>query len=90
MHDEDERHRLRAGFDVVMAKHHHEATLGGVDHKAFWRKSSYSGSAGDCVEVAHGLPGSVAVRDSKDPGGPTLVFTHHEWTAFLARMRRQS
>ena len=39
---------------------------------------------GDCVEVARNLPGAVAVRDSKDPGGPKLVFTPDEWRAFTA------
>jgi hypothetical protein len=34
-----------------------------------WRKSSYSGQEGDCAELAHTLN---AVRDSKNPGGPTL------------------
>lgn len=38
-----------------------------------WRRSTRSlNNGGDCVELA-GLPGSVAVRDSKDPGGPVLV-----------------
>lgn len=38
-----------------------------------WRKSSFSGGASEgCVEVAH-LPGALAIRDSKDPSGPTLV-----------------
>jgi Domain of unknown function (DUF397) len=49
---------------------------------ATWRKSSHSGSNG-CVEVAHG-DGQVAVRDSKDPSGPMLLFTRLEWQAFLA------
>ena len=41
---------------------------------AAWRKSSYSGAnGGNCVEVADG-PGSVLVRDSKDPDGPRLAF----------------
>ena len=35
-----------------------------------WRKSSFSGSGGDCVLVRRDL---AAVRDSKNPGGPTLV-----------------
>ena len=52
---------------------------------AKWRKSSHSGSNG-CVEVA--LSGDqVAVRDSKDPSGPVLVFTAHEWRAFLDGVR---
>lgn len=42
---------------------------------AKWRKSSYSGSnGGECVELA-GLPGTVAVRDSKDPEGPVLLLS---------------
>lgn len=42
---------------------------------AQWRKSSYSDDkGGDCVEVAQLPPAVVAVRDSKDPGGPQLTF----------------
>jgi hypothetical protein len=53
--------------------------------RAEWRKSSWSaGNGGDCVEVARNLPGAVAVRDSKDPEGPKLVFTPDEWRAFTA------
>jgi hypothetical protein len=49
-----------------------------------WRKSSRSGpDGGNCVEVADNLPGVVAVRDSKDPGGPALVFTSDAWRAFV-------
>lgn len=47
-----------------------------------WVKSSYSANSGDCVEVAH-LPGVVAVRDSKDPHGPILQFTAHQWRHLL-------
>ncbi|GAA0915365.1 DUF397 domain-containing protein [Nonomuraea longicatena] len=51
---------------------------------AVWRKSSMSnGQGGACVEVARNLPDIIAVRDSKNPGGPALVFTHAEWAAFL-------
>jgi hypothetical protein len=39
-----------------------------------WRKSSRSGSTGNCVEVAANLQGVIAVRDSKDPDGPLLTF----------------
>jgi hypothetical protein len=35
-----------------------------------WRKSSFSGSGGNCVEVRQDL---AAVRDSKNPTGPTLT-----------------
>ncbi|MFI0417736.1 DUF397 domain-containing protein [Spongiactinospora sp. 9N601] len=51
---------------------------------AAWRKSTRSSDSGDaCVEVATNLPGLVAMRDSKDPTGPTLTFTPAEWTTFL-------
>ncbi|BEL12685.1 DUF397 domain-containing protein [Actinoplanes sichuanensis] len=55
---------------------------------AVWHKSTRSGgNGGDCVEVAANLPGIVAIRDTKDPGGATLVFTDEEWAAFLAGVR---
>ncbi|MET8529063.1 DUF397 domain-containing protein [Micromonospora sp. NPDC005172] len=51
---------------------------------ARWRKSTRSnGSGGNCVEVADNLPEVVAVRDSKDPGGPMLVFPPDAWRAFV-------
>jgi hypothetical protein len=54
--------------------------------RAQWRTSSFSGSNGDCVQVAF-VANHVAVRDSKDPHGPALIFTPDEWTAFLAGAR---
>jgi hypothetical protein len=48
-----------------------------------WRKSTRSSANGDCVEVAKNLSGVVAVRDSKDPDGPALIFTPAEWDAFI-------
>jgi Domain of unknown function (DUF397) len=54
---------------------------------AIWRKSSYSGgNGGDCVEIAAVL-GVVAVRDSKDPGGPVLAFGPDEWQAFTTAIK---
>ncbi|WP_405430211.1 DUF397 domain-containing protein [Micromonospora sp. NBC_00617] len=51
---------------------------------ARWRKSTRSGpDGGNCVEVADNLAGLVAVRDSKDPGGPALVFTPDAWRSFV-------
>lgn len=49
---------------------------------ATWRKSQKSASNGGCVEVAD-LGHHIAVRDSKNPDGPKLVFTPHEWDCFL-------
>ncbi|WP_443078820.1 DUF397 domain-containing protein [Streptosporangium sp. NBC_01495] len=55
---------------------------------AKWRKSSLSGSnGGDCVEVAGLSGGRAAVRDSKDPSGPALVFARGEWAAFVGGVR---
>jgi hypothetical protein len=52
---------------------------------AVWVKSTYSGpTGGECVELAHLRDGQVAVRNSRHPSGPALVFTAGEWTAFLA------
>ena len=61
----------------------------GVDlSRAVWRKSSYSnGSGGECVQVALRIPELVAVRDSKNPDGPRLIFSHEEWRAFVAAVR---
>lgn len=54
---------------------------------AAWRKSRHSSSnGGNCVEVAP-LPGVVAVRDSKDPDGPALAFSHEAWRAFTGRLK---
>jgi hypothetical protein len=53
-----------------------------------WIKSSYSGpTGGNCVEVAFLGDGQVAVRNSRQPDGPALVFTAAEWDAFLGGAR---
>ena len=51
-----------------------------------WKKSSRSGAGNNCVEVAD-LDDGRAVRDSKDPTGPALMFTAAEWVAFTAGVR---
>ena len=52
-----------------------------------WEKSSYSGPQGNCVEVARLADGGVAMRHSRHPDGPALVFTGAEWDAFLSGAR---
>jgi hypothetical protein len=53
-----------------------------------WTKSSYSGGNGACVEVKSPTAQEVAVRDSKDPQGPSLAFSPNAWTAFVADVSR--
>jgi uncharacterized protein YbdZ (MbtH family) len=54
---------------------------------ATWRKSTFSNSQGECVEVGDLPDGARAVRDSKAPDGAVLRFTEAEWTAFTAGVR---
>ena len=53
---------------------------------ARWRKSSYSGHNGSCVEVAVAGP-LVGVRDSKSTGTGHLTITTREWTTFIGAVR---
>jgi hypothetical protein len=50
--------------------------------RAQWRKSSYSGNTGNCVEVAI-LDGATVVRDSKDQDGLKLFIKRGQWNAFI-------
>jgi Domain of unknown function (DUF397) len=52
-----------------------------------WRKSSYSFSNGNCVEVGTG-PGTVAVRDSWDPDGPSIHMSPRAWIEFTEFVKR--
>lgn len=53
-----------------------------------WRKSTYSNGQASCVEVRAGQPDAVAVRDSKDRGGPELGFTAGAWAAFVRGVKQ--
>lgn len=55
-----------------------------------WTKSTYSGGNGACVEVKSPAPRVVAVRDSKDPHGPSLTFAPEAWTAFVSAVSTES
>jgi hypothetical protein len=51
---------------------------------ARWVKSRHSNAEGNCVEVASLGDGDVALRNSRDPDGPALVYTPAEVAAFVA------
>ena len=52
-----------------------------------WRKSRASNPSGCCVEVAELPDGAIAMRNSRDPAGPALVYTRAEVAAFLAGVK---
>jgi hypothetical protein len=53
-----------------------------------WQKSRRSNPSGNCVEMAP-LPGGagIAVRNSRDPDGPALIYTVDEIEAFILGAR---
>ncbi len=54
-----------------------------------WRTSSYTGTAGNCVEVAAAAAaGTTLIRDTKDRRGPVLAVSATAWRAFLAGIPR--
>ena len=49
-----------------------------------WLKAQRSTANGQCVEIAVTTDkDKIAMRDSKDPDGPILVYTPNEFSAFL-------
>lgn len=60
-------------------------------HGVRWLRSSYSTGANNCVETARPargpLAGLLAVRDSKAPAGPVLLFSPGSWTEFVTAVR---
>jgi hypothetical protein len=53
-----------------------------------WQKSRRSNPSGNCVEMAE-LPGGggIAIRNSRDPDGPVLIYTLEEVAAFILGAR---
>ncbi|MEU2064024.1 DUF397 domain-containing protein [Streptomyces sp. NPDC013455] len=59
-------------------------------HDVRWLRSSYSTGANNCVEAARPRSGpgagALAVRDSKNPAGPALLFSAESWTGFITTL----
>jgi hypothetical protein len=54
-----------------------------------WRKSTFSGSQANCVEVGTTVAGRAAgIRDSKSPDRGHLAVTRETFAAFLADVKR--
>jgi hypothetical protein len=51
--------------------------------RAVWRKSHHSNPSGNCVEMAELPGGEIAIRNSRHPAGPALIYTRTEIAAFL-------
>jgi hypothetical protein len=63
--------------------HAHNGVRASLLPAAAWRKSSFSNPSGNCVEAARLPADGIAVRNSRFPDGPALIFTQDEWDAFL-------
>ncbi|MFY9809276.1 MAG: DUF397 domain-containing protein [Pseudonocardiaceae bacterium] len=50
---------------------------------ATWKKSRHSNPHGDCVELGELAGGEIAMRNSRHPGGPVLIFPRAEITALI-------
>ncbi len=48
-----------------------------------WHKPWSGGNGGNCLEAMKLSDGRVAVRQSADPDGPALIYTHGEINAFI-------
>ncbi len=74
-----------------MTTKHGRAHMAPEFEGAIWRKSSRSGgSEGQCVECADvtRTHSGIAVRDSKNPNGPALLFAPETFSGFIAAVTR--
>jgi hypothetical protein len=57
-----------------------------VPERLAFQASSYTGGGSNCLEAAP-HQGGVVIRDSKDPAGPIIEFTHAQWARFIEETR---
>lgn len=62
--------------------------MGQVPGGRRWRKSSHSNPSGSCVELSRLATGEVAVRNSRDPDGASLVFSGAQIAALIADVKQ--
>jgi Domain of unknown function (DUF397) len=70
-----------------MANHRHNGMSAAQLIGVAWRKSSRSGALGNCVEIAEVSDNEIAMRNSRFPTGPALVYTRAEVAAFVAGVK---
>jgi hypothetical protein len=81
-------HRVQAAAGGLDGGGREELPGNDSSMRSAWRKSSYSGCNGNCVEVAELRPDLIGVRDTKDAGcGPVLVFEAAAWKSFLKSVK---
>ncbi|MFJ1791903.1 DUF397 domain-containing protein [Kitasatospora griseola] len=61
----------------------------GIDSPHPWQVAQKSQGSGECVELRRLADGRVAVRQSKDPSGPALIFTRAEIDAWIDGAKRE-
>jgi len=71
----------RKGINMVIT---YNGMLAAELGEVCWQKSWHSNPNGECVELAALPSGEIAMRNSRFPAGPILLYTQAEITAFLA------
>jgi hypothetical protein len=69
-----------------MSQHYNGMLVGQLPHVS-WHKSRRSNPSGNCVEMAELPEGQIAVRNSRHPEGPVLIYTREEIVALLLGAR---